>query len=94
MADEADVAFLVMDFIFHGRRDLANAFADAYFAASGDAEGRELLPFYTAYRAAVRGKVLQDPEWQAFLGKSAPLLVEMRSVVLIPAPSSPTATAR
>ena len=25
--------------------------------ASGDAEGRALLPFYTAYRAAVRGKV-------------------------------------
>ena len=40
-------------------------------------------------RAAVRGKVLQDPEWQAFLGKATPLLVEMRSVALIPAPSSP-----
>jgi len=40
-------------------------------------------------RAATRGKVLQDPEWQAFLGKSAPLLLEMRSIVLIPAPSSP-----
>jgi aminoglycoside phosphotransferase family enzyme/predicted kinase len=53
----ADMAFLVMDFIFHGRRDLANAFADAYFIASGDAEGRALMPFYTAYRAAVRGKV-------------------------------------
>ena len=40
-------------------------------------------------RAATRGEVLQDPEWQAFLGKSAPLLLEMRSIVLIPAPSSP-----
>ena len=40
-------------------------------------------------RAAVRGKVLQDPEWQAFLGKSAPCLVEMKSIVLIPAPHSP-----
>jgi hypothetical protein len=40
-------------------------------------------------RAATRGKVLQDPEWQAFLGKSAPLLLEMRSIVLVPAPASP-----
>jgi uncharacterized protein len=53
----ADAAFLVMDLAFHGRRDLARAFADAYESASGDAEGRALLPFYTAYRAAVRGKV-------------------------------------
>jgi aminoglycoside phosphotransferase family enzyme/predicted kinase len=53
----ADMAFLVMDLAFHGRRDLAAAFAEAYFAASGDAEGAALLPFYTAYRAAVRGKV-------------------------------------
>jgi aminoglycoside phosphotransferase family enzyme/predicted kinase len=53
----ADMAFLAMDFTFHGRRDLAGAFADAYFAAAGDEEGRALLPFYTAYRAAVRGKV-------------------------------------
>ena len=53
----ADMAFLVMDLSFHGRRDLARAFADAYFRASGDEEGRALLPFYTAYRAAVRAKV-------------------------------------
>jgi aminoglycoside phosphotransferase family enzyme/predicted kinase len=53
----ADTAFLVMDLAFHSRRDLAAAFADAYFRAAGDAEGRTLLPFYTAYRAAVRGKV-------------------------------------
>jgi aminoglycoside phosphotransferase family enzyme/predicted kinase len=53
----ADMAFLVMDLLFHGRRDLAQAFADAYFRASGDEEGRSLLPFYVAYRAAVRGKV-------------------------------------
>lgn len=53
----ADAAFLVMDLIREGRRDLARAFADAYLRAAGDEEGRELLPFYTAYRAAVRGKV-------------------------------------
>jgi aminoglycoside phosphotransferase family enzyme/predicted kinase len=53
----ADMAFLVMDLRFHGWRELAESFAAAYFQASGDAEGRELPPFYTAYRAAVRGKV-------------------------------------
>jgi hypothetical protein len=46
-----------MDLTFRGRRDLAAAFADAYFAAAGDEDGRALLPFYTAYRAVVRGKV-------------------------------------
>jgi aminoglycoside phosphotransferase family enzyme/predicted kinase len=53
----ADMAFLVMDLVFHGRRDLARAFSDEYFRAAGDEEGRALLSFYLAYRAAVRGKV-------------------------------------
>jgi aminoglycoside phosphotransferase family enzyme len=53
----ADLAFLAMDLTFQGRRDLAEALADAYFRAADDAEGWRLLPFYTAYRAAVRGKV-------------------------------------
>jgi predicted kinase len=67
----ADIAFLYMDFLYHGRRDLAEQFANEYFqapspppspsggegAGEGDEEGRELLSFYGAYRAAVRGKV-------------------------------------
>jgi aminoglycoside phosphotransferase family enzyme/predicted kinase len=53
----ADMAFLVMDLLFHGRGDLARSFAAAYFQGAGDGEGRELLGFYTAYRAAVRAKV-------------------------------------
>ncbi len=53
----ADIAFVVMDLSRHGRRDLARTFADAYFQAGGDVEGAVLLPFYAAYRAAVRGKV-------------------------------------
>src|SRR5262249_9072649 len=61
----ADMAFLAMDLAFHGRRDLARVFADAYFAVAG-AEGRALLPFYTAYRAVIRAKVeglkLAEPE--------------------------------
>lgn len=53
----ADMGFLHMDLLFHGRRDLAEIFADAYFESAGDPEGRSLLPLYAAYRAAVRGKV-------------------------------------
>lgn len=52
----ADIAFPVMDFTFYGRRDLARAFAEAYFR-QGDEDGRSLLPLYTAYRATVRGMV-------------------------------------
>lgn len=62
----ADMAFLVMDLKFHGRRDLARCFADVYFQAAKDAQGRALLPFYCAYRAMVRAKVeglqLHEPE--------------------------------
>jgi aminoglycoside phosphotransferase family enzyme/predicted kinase len=53
----ADMAFLVMELLFWGRRDLATAFADAYFTAAADPEGQELLRLYTAYRAMVRAKV-------------------------------------
>jgi hypothetical protein len=40
-------------------------------------------------RAAVRAKAIADPEWQAFLGRATPLLLDMKSVILVPAPSSP-----
>jgi aminoglycoside phosphotransferase family enzyme/predicted kinase len=53
----ADIAFLVMDLKFAGRRDLATCLADAYFNAADDAEGQRLLPLYTSYRSAVRAKV-------------------------------------
>lgn len=53
----ADMAFLAMDLQFHGRWDLARLFCEAYFAESGDDEGRPLLSLYLSYRAAVRGKV-------------------------------------
>jgi aminoglycoside phosphotransferase family enzyme/predicted kinase len=53
----ADMAFAFMDLVFYGRRELARGFADAYFRAAGDEEGRTLLPLYSAYRATVRGEV-------------------------------------
>jgi hypothetical protein len=40
-------------------------------------------------RAAARAKMAQDPQWQAFLGKSTALLQHMQSVVLIPVAHSP-----
>ena len=53
----ADIAFLAMELSLEGRGDLAQAFVEAYMAATGDDDGRPLLPFYRSYRAAVRGKV-------------------------------------
>ncbi len=53
----ADIAFLAMELSLEGRADLAFAFVEEYLRAADDEEGRALLPFYRAYRAAVRGKV-------------------------------------
>jgi predicted kinase len=53
----AEVAFLAMELTLEGRGEDAHTFVEAYLRASGDDEGRVLLPFYRAYRAAVRGKV-------------------------------------
>jgi len=71
----ADMAFCAMDLQFHGRWDLAREFCTAYFAATGDEEGRKLLSFYVAYRAGVRGKVdgilAAEPEVDADARQSA-----------------------
>lgn len=53
----ADMAFLAMDLLYHGRADLERCFREAYFGTSGDREGERLLPLYRSYRAAVRAKV-------------------------------------
>jgi aminoglycoside phosphotransferase family enzyme/predicted kinase len=75
----ADAAFSYMDFLFHGRHDLAGVFADAYFRAAGDEGGRALLPLYTTYRASVRAAVegilttekeVPEAERTAALGKA------------------------
>src|SRR6266568_1472939 len=54
----SEVAFLTMELDAAGRSDLSRAFVDSYVAATDDEALRELLPFYTCYRACVRGKVL------------------------------------
>jgi len=61
----ADIAFLLMDMEFHGRRDLADFVLDEYCRCTGDTGLAGVLGFYLAYRAFVRGKVtafrLLDP---------------------------------
>jgi aminoglycoside phosphotransferase family enzyme/predicted kinase len=53
----ADVAFLLMDLDYHGRRDLAEDAVAAYRVVSGDGGMDDLIDFYKIYRAFVRGKV-------------------------------------
>lgn len=40
-------------------------------------------------RAEARANALKDPAWQEFLGKGLPLLEEMHSTIMLPAPHSP-----
>ncbi len=54
----SEVAFLTMELEAASRCDLASAFVEGYVVESGDQALRELLPFYSCYRACVRGKVL------------------------------------
>jgi len=53
----SDVAFLVMDLLAHGRRELAFGFLDDYLACSGDYGGVAVLRYYLVYRALVRAMV-------------------------------------
>jgi len=53
----ADIAFLLMDLEFRGRRDLAEVLLHEYLAVTGDREMMGVLDFYRVYRAFVRGKV-------------------------------------
>ena len=77
------LAFLVMDLAFHARRDLARAFAEAYFRSSGDEEGRALLPYYAAYRAVIRAKVegLKSAETEVSLRFSSSTTTTNRTIV-------------
>ncbi|WP_445635304.1 gluconokinase [Nostoc sp. DSM 114161] len=52
-----DVAFTVMDLEARGRKDLGNAFLNAYIEQTGDWEGLQVLPLYLSRQAYVRAKV-------------------------------------
>jgi NIPSNAP len=40
-------------------------------------------------RTEARANALKDPEWKAFIAKGTPLLDEMHSTIMLPAPHSP-----
>ncbi|GCL40213.1 adenylylsulfate kinase [Sphaerospermopsis reniformis] len=70
-----DVAFTVMDIEAKGRKDLANAFLNAYVEQTGDWEGLQVLPLYLSRQAYVRAKVtsflLDDPSVPAAVKEEA-----------------------
>ncbi len=53
----ADIAFLLMDFDYHGRKDFSGIFIEEYRSLTGDLGMMRILGFYKLYRAFVRGKV-------------------------------------
>jgi aminoglycoside phosphotransferase family enzyme/predicted kinase len=53
----SEVAFLVMDLDAAAHREAAFAFLNAYLEVTGDYSGLVVLPYYAAYRAAVRAAV-------------------------------------
>ena len=53
----SDTAFLVMDLLVRGRRDLAATFLDAWLQETGDFDGLRLLRHHLSYRTLVRAKV-------------------------------------
>ena len=53
----AELAFLLMDLEYRGRRDLAEQFLAVYQERAADPDLPRLLPFFKSYRAWVRGKV-------------------------------------
>jgi len=52
-----DLAFLVMDLLYHKRQDLAFRYLNVYLQTTGDYRGLAVLRYYLVYRALVRAKV-------------------------------------
>ncbi len=65
----SEIAFMVMDLEYWGRKDLASYFVERYLVYTRDTGLLRLLDFYKCYRAYVRGKVtsfnLNDPGMSA-----------------------------
>lgn len=53
----ADIAFLLMDLDYHGRRDLSEHVLTTYLQITNDNGMLKVLTFYKVYRAFIRGKV-------------------------------------
>ncbi|HQS57797.1 MAG: hypothetical protein B7Y56_05335 [Gallionellales bacterium 35-53-114] len=67
----SEVAFTVMDLLYHRRADLAWRFLNAYLEATGDYAGMLVLRFYLVYRALVRAKVSAIRAAQAGISRHA-----------------------
>ena len=84
-----DLAFTLMDFLRHGRRDLANLLMNRYLSATRDYAGLGLLGLYVSMRAAVRAMVSglpgQAPEAAARAGGYLDL-----ALALLRAPCEPS----
>lgn len=86
-----DLAFLVMDLWHRGLRAAAAHVTNRYFDASGQEDGYNLMPFFTAIRAAVRAHVtatqaeLAAPTNQA-LADEARAYFDLAEQLLVPSP--------
>jgi len=80
----SEVAFVVMDLADRGAPALGHRFLNAYLEATGDYGGVALLPFYLAYRAMVRAKVVRLRVGQMPAGEArAALLAEFRGYLAL-----------
>ncbi|HKT31647.1 MAG TPA: AAA family ATPase [Gammaproteobacteria bacterium] len=84
-----DAAFLVMDLLARGRRDLAWRFLNGYLQHTGDYRGLPLLRYYLVYRALVRAKVILLKARQAGLAldlvpAEAERYLELASALIAP----------
>ncbi len=85
----SDTAFLVMDLLARGRRDLAATFLDAWLLRTGDYDGLRLLPFHLAYRSMVRAKVAAIAMTQREGDARRPHLERLREHVALAARVAP-----
>lgn len=66
----ADLGFLLMDLDYRGYPSYSRRIAEEYASVSGDYQVLNLLGFYKAYRAFVRGKVLSFALSEPEIGES------------------------
>lgn len=86
-----DLAFLLMDLIHRGRRDIANMVLNRYIARTGDTGGLPALPLFLSVRAAVRAKVMraaarQNPSGAGPMTAEADRYLDLALECLAPAP--------
>lgn len=84
-----DIAFTLMDFLRHDRRDLANLLMNRYLSATRDYGGLALLPLYISMRACVRAMVSSLPGQAPEAGARAVGYLDL-ALDLLKAPRAPS----